>query len=496
MLPFGPWHPDKGLFFADGVSEARNCIRSGVGYRPLASLADFNAGSLASEPTFLSTFRSNDGTMYAFAGDQDKLYRLDAGDLGFDDVSKAGGYASGPNRWQSVQWGDELVMARLGDPMQVFALAGASNFADLASGTSSAADAPQAKFLAACGPYLVAGNTWDAIDGDMPNRLRWPGIEDIRAWLPSAETTADWQDVPDVGHLSGLTGGDQLCCLFEKGVVVGSLIGAPKAFRFDRLQGAHGCLEPNSVVQYKGRTYYLARDGFQMFDGRQAIAIGDMKVSRWFFKDAFFDSLHRMSVAVDPQQRVIMWLYCGSGGDGITPNRVLLFNFVEGEFTVADVTAQLVGAFATPGYSIDSVGALERPGMGVDGLPAPLDDPFYAGGVPLFGAFVGNKLYTFTGNPMTAVVGTNFTLLSPRGGRALLTEVRDWTEGNGVMRCYVRTLDDARRTPRVWPTVDENKFGLFPVRAEGRWHAVSLILSSYWTGAYGVDPTIRPLGER
>jgi hypothetical protein len=496
MIPFGPWHPDKGQFFAEGASEAKNCIRSGVGYRPLASLQDFNAGALLTAPTFLSTFRANDGTMYAFAGDQTKLYRLDAGDLSFDDVSDLAGYASSPNRWQAVQWGDELVLSRLGDPMQVYPLAGAATFTDLKSDGTGEENAPQAKFLTACGPYLVAGHTIDSVDGTMPQRLRWCGIEDIRAWLPSAATTADWQDVPDVGHLTGLTGGQQLCCLFENGVVVGSLIGAPKAFRFDRLHGAHGCLEPHSVVMYKGRTYYLARDGFQMFDGQRAVPIGDMKASRWFFKDALFGSLNRMSVAVDPQQRVIMWLYCGSGGDGITPNRVLLFNFTEGEFSTAEVTAQLLGAFATPGYTVDTVASLEQPGLGVDGLPAPLDDPFYAGGVPLFGAFVANKLHTFTGNPMTATVGTNFQVHNPRGGRSLLTEVRGWTEGEGAFQCSVQTLDDARRTPRQWPAVAKNSMGIFPVRAEGRWHAISLHLSSYWTGAYGVDPTIRPLGER
>lgn len=489
MLPLGPWHPDKGIFFPDGVNEARNCVRSGVGYRPLASLADFNAGALATDPTFLNTFRANEGTMYCMAGDQSKLYRLNAGSMAFDDISNPGGYTSSDERWQAVQWGDDVVLARMNDPMQVFDLNGATTYVDLS------ADAPQAKFIAACGPYLVAGNTFDSVDGLMTNRLRWCGIEDITAWVPMAETTADWQDVSDVGPLRGLTGGQNLCCLFEKGIVVGSLIGAPMAFRFDRLQSAHGCLEPNSVIQYKGRTYYLARDGFQMFDGQQTIPIGHMKVSRWFFRDAFFDSLGRMSTAVDPQQRIIMWLYCGSGGDGVVPNRVMIYNYVENDFSVADVTAQLLGSFATPGYTVDTVGQFEKPGMGVDGLPAPLDDPFYAGGVPLFGAFVNDRLYTFTGNPMTATIATTFRNFNANG-RSMLTEVRDWTEGNGVVACRVRTLDDAIRTPRVWPTVPENRFGFFPVRAEGRWHEISLIISSAWSAAYGLDPTVRPTGQR
>lgn len=488
MIPFGPWHPDRGPFYQGICLEARNCVRIGNGYRPLASLADFNAGAVASRPTFLNMFRANDNTAYVLSGDASDLYRLNAGTMAWDTISQAGGYTTGGERWQSVQWGNEVVLTNRVDAMQVYNLAGGAPCADLSS------DAPLARFMTVCGGYIVVGDTWDIVDGDMPNRIRWCGIEAIRDWVPSVETTADWQDQPNVGHLRGLTGGRQLVCLFENGLVVGTIIGAPKAFRFDQVEGAIGCLEPRSVIQHRGKTYYLSRDGFQMFDGRQSVPIGQMKANRWFFKDAIFGALNRMSVAVDRQQKLIVWLYCGSGGDGITPNRAMLLNYDEMEFTCAEVNAQLVGMFSTPGYNIDTVDGL-APGGDIELMPAPFDDPFYVGGVPLFGAFVDNKLMTLTGNPMTALIATHYINFDPMR-RALLTEVFDVIEGNGVVSCAIWTLDNRIKTPREWPMVGENALGFFPVRAEGRYHQIRLQVGSAWVGAYGVDVTPRLLGYR
>lgn len=487
IVPFGPWQPDLGQY-ATGANEARNCIRAVNGYRPLASMRDFNAGAITGLPTLLMTARANDGTMYVYGGDDTKLYRLNAATMAWDDVSKAGGYATGTQRWQPVQWGSQLVLANLNDPMQVANLGAGTPYADLS------ADAPTAKFLAAVGPYLLAGYTNDIVDGVVPQRLRWCGIEDITDWVPSAETTADWQDVPDVGHMTGLTGGRQANCLFEDGIVVGTLIGAPKAFRFDRIEGAQGCLEPNSVLGFKGRTYYLARSGFHMFDGRQSVPIGMRKVNRWFLGDAFFDKLPLMSVMIDLQQKVIAWLYCGSGGDGITPNRCMLYNYDEDEFTYATITAQLLGTFTTPGYNVDNIDALSPPGTGLEGLPAPLDDPFYTGGVPLAGAFVDKHLYTFTGNPMEATLETGYQRLAP-GRRSILTEIREVLEGQGNFHCQVFTLDDQAQE-RTWPVTHRNAFGFCPARAEGAFHKVRLTVRDQWRAVFAADLTSHPLGSR
>lgn len=488
MIPYGPWHPDKGAYSPGICLEARNCVRVGTGYRPLSSPADFNAGALASRPTFLSMFRARDHTAYVLSGDAADLYRLNAGTMAWDVISQAGGYLTGDERWQVVQWGDEVVLTNYADAMQVYDLLAGTPAADLDS------NAPQARFLTVCGPYVVAGDTIDIVDGAMPNRIRWCGIEDIRSWIPAVETTADWQDQPNVGHLNGLTGGRQLVCLFEEGIVVGTIIGAPKAFRFDQVEGSQGCMEARSVIQHRGATYYLSRSGFQMFDGRQSVPIGAMKANRWFFKDAIFGSLNRMSVGVDRQQKVIVWLYCGSGGDGITPNRALLLNYDEMEFTVGEITAQLVGAFSTPGYNIDTVDGL-APGGSVDQMPAPFDDPFYVGGVPLFGCFIDDKLHTLTGNPLTALIGTSYINFDPIR-RALLTEVWDVMEGAVGGACQIWTMDTKASTPREWPTVNRNSFGFYPVRAEGRFHQIRRTIPGAWTGAYGVDVTPRLLGYR
>jgi len=493
-VKFGPWRPDLGQF-ATGADEARNCVRMSDGYKPLSSLADFGAGAIAGQPTLLMVTQGSDHVMQVLSGDETKLYKLDAATMAWTDVSTYAYNAAG-NRWRSVQWGDELVLTQIGDPMQVINLVTGLPFEDLVS--DPAQFAPQARYLAACGPYLVAGNTVDSVDGAKPNRLRWCGIEQIRLWKPDPETTADWQDQPDCGHLRGLTGGRQLTCLFEEGVVIGTLVGAPKAFRFDRIEGAQGCLEENSVIEFRGSTYYLSRDGFQRWDGRQSNPIGWRKVNRWFFGDALFDKLSRMSCMVDRQQKIIAWLYCGKGSDGVTPNHAMIYEYDNDEFTWTDLeggTAQLLGGFTTPGYNIDNIDGL-APGGSIDLLPAPLDDPFYAGGVPLSGAFVNKKLFTLTGNPMTAILDTPYRRYNPMG-RSMVTEVRDIIEGQGSVLCQQYSLDEvAGRPAKVGRVTPENRFGFFPVRSEGAWHKSRLFIANQWKGAFGVDVTAHPSGGR
>jgi hypothetical protein len=492
VVPFSAWRPDLGIYA--GTSEARNCIRMTEGYKPLGSLADFGAGAIVGLPTLLATAKGSDAVMHVFSGDETQLYKLDAATMAWNPVG--GPYLGGTNRWRGVQWGDELVYARAGDDMQVINLVTGLPFEILQD--DPAEFAPQARYAAACGPYLVVGNTVDSVDGAKPNRIRWCGIEQIRAWKPSAETTADWQDQPDLGELRGLTGGRQLSCLFEDGIAVGSLIGAPKAFRFDPVVGAQGCLEPNSVVQFRGSTYYLSRDGFQRFDGRQAVPIGWRKINRWFFGDALFDKLPLMSCMVDMQQKIIVWLYCGRGSDGITPNHMMIYEYDNDDFTWSDIegsTLQLLGGFTTPGYNIDNIDGL-APGGSVDLLPAPLDDPFYSGGVPLSGAFQNKRLVTLTGNPMTGVLDIPYTRFNPMG-RSMVTEVRDVIEGHGTVQCQMFSRDEvAQRPEREGPLTVENRFGFFPVRSEGAWHKGRLFIGGPWKGAYGLDVTARPTGGR
>jgi hypothetical protein len=127
-------------------------------------------------------------------------------------------------------------------------------------------------------------------------------------------------------------------------------------------------------------------------------------------------------------------------------------------------------------------------------MPAPLDDPFYLGGVPLSGAFAGNRLFTLTGNPMQAVLETPYTrLIGDR--RALLTEVREVIEGQGSFMCQPFTMDDAQHE-REWPVVPRNSFGFCPTRAEGAFHKVRVTIGDQWKGAFGVSFTARPTGGR
>jgi hypothetical protein len=114
----------------------------------------------------------------------------------------------------------------------------------------------------------------------------------------------------------------------------------------------------------------------------------------------------------------------------------------------------------------------------------------------LSGAFVNKHLFSLTGNPMTAVLDTAYTRFNP-GGRSMVTEIRDVIEGQGHVTCQMFTMGEVAGQPeRVGPVTAENRFGFFPVRAEGAWHKARLFIANQWKSAYGVDATARPTGGR
>ena len=107
-----------------------------------------------------------------------------------------------------------------------------------------------------------------------PYRARWSGIGDATSWAVSATTQADFQDIMDMGSITGLVGGEYATILMEKGIVRASYIGSPLIFQFDNVETRRGCKVPGSVANVGHFVFYLSDDGFYMFNGQTSKAIG------------------------------------------------------------------------------------------------------------------------------------------------------------------------------------------------------------------------------
>jgi len=531
-IQFKDWLPDQPSIL-DTVSQANNVIPLAIGYGPFKTAVDYSASASENLTNVFAAKVDNDVSI--FAGGLTKLYKLDTSDLSLDDVSKVGGY-TGVNRWQFVQFGNYALASNGSEKIQYYDVTSSTVFADLA------AAAPVAKYITLVRDFVVGANIGA---GTYPSRVQWSDINDPTDWTSGAASQSDYQELPDGGDITGITGGEFGIVFLEKAIVRMSYIGSPLFFQFDTISRNVGCIEGGSIAQYGGITYFLSDDGFYSCDGQNIIGIGSEKVDRYFYANANIGDIDSISAAVDPERNLIIWNYTNVSGS----RSLLIYNFETKKWCQADTDVDFLSTLATSGtslealdtaynvtagsfvatkqYTIRSVGTTDytligavantvgvlftATGVGtgdgvaidmaasaaglktIDTLVTTLDDRLYKGGKFLFGGVRDARIITFTGTPATANIITNDL---EYGYNSVLTLIRPSVD-NGSASVSVasrRMLDD---TITYGSSVTASEEDRCAVRSAGRYHRISLTpTGANWNSAIGLDLDYSTQGNR
>jgi hypothetical protein len=290
-----------------------------------------------------------------------------------------------------------------------------------------------------------------------------------------------------MGDITGLVGGEYATILLEKGIVRATYIGSPLIFQFDKVETVRGCKVPGSVCNVGHNVFYLADDGFYMFDGQKSVPIGAEKVNKFFLEDWDGAYAKNMSASADPLRQIIVWSYASTSATGGSPDKFIIYNYAMDKWSTATVAADHVAAIYTAGYTLEQLDAIFG---SIDVLPASLDGAIYRGGEFVFAASKDNKIQTFTGDTLAATLETSeFELQTGRHSllRSVVPYVTLKPNQSGTVTAQV-----ASRTRQV----DDITFGtasslntdnICPVRSNGRYHRVRLNLSGGWDKAQGID---------
>lgn len=498
FVPVAEYMPDQPDLQNPGSGFVRNCLpRTAQSYGPMPSLAAYSNGLTA---RCQGAFACQDGAgnVNGFAGDAAQLYRLVGGTTSWADVSKAGGYSTvNDQRWSAAVFGARVLMTNFADPIQSFIIGTSSNFADLA------AAAPRARYLAVVRDWLVAGNTFDAVNGSQPQRVWWPAIDDPTNWpTPGTSTAAavqsDFQDlVGDAGWVQGIVGnlGTADGAVFqERGIVRMNYVGPPAIFSFTTAEGARGTPAPGSIAQLGAIVYYLGEDGFYAFDGSRSTPIGANKIDKTFFADLDQSYFYRIASAVDPINKLCLWAYPGIGNSGGNPNRILAYNWSLDRFTISDLSCELICRSLSFGSSLD---ALDATGFNLETLPFSLDSRAWTGGRILLSAFdTAHSLNYFTGPALAATVDTAEAQLAP-GARAVVTNARPIVDG-GMPSVALGTRERVVDPVTYGAAVAIDGIGNAPQRSAARYHRARLTLpaGAGFTHISGVEIDAVPEGRR
>ena len=485
MIPFGEWLPDQSDFQNPGATIATNVIPAARGYRPFASLTEVSAAATDRLRGIYAT-KATDGTVITFAGDQGKLYKLDNSD--FSLASTNTGYTMTSDMyWKFVRFGDEVIAAGSdSDVLQGFTIGTDSAF-------SAISGAPAARHLAVIRDFVVTANVTYS-SATHRSRVRWSQINNATSWtLGSAQ--ADFQDIPDAGHITGLVGGEFGVVLMERAIARMQYVGSPLIFTFEKVETGHGCNYPNSVASLgPTQVFYLADDGFFMFDGQRSIPIGAEKVDQFFFDDLDFANSDRISCAIDPENQVVMWCYPSVSGV-VNPDKILVYNYAVQRWSIVKIDHELLASSLTPSFTVESLDALNA---SLDGLTTSLDSRFYAGGFFQLSAGKDKKIHTVTGAPLDAVLET--TEFEPATMRqSLIRGVTPYVTSRSTtptMTVQVGSRSRQIDSPSFSTAVSLNDDNNCPARSSGRYHRVRVNVSGTWRYALGIDVDAVGMGKR
>ena len=452
---------------------AKNVYAAQDGYRSVGGLEVLTA-ALASSFQGGASAIASDGSAYLLAGGAGGIYDLN---------SVAGtwtGLVTGlsiTGRWKFAQFGDYSVAVNGGTTYEV----------DLLAGTAAAlSGAPSAVDVAVVGDHVVMGAA-----GANGLKVQWSAFRDHSAWVDGTDQAGSLI-MQTGGQVQAVAGGEYGVILQRERIVRMSRTGdADAPFQFDEISNNFGCAAGNTVAQ-AGRTVFFRSDrGFMAIeDGQQLRPIGSEKVDRTFDRLVTRDQLSSIYTAVDPQNKLVMWLVPGS------PGSMWTYNFELDRWTVIEFKAK--GLF--PGFTT-SISLDEFPSIGItnlDTLTTSLDDARWAGGNPrLYVVNLADQVGTLTGPNLPAELELGNSELIP-GLQARVRGVRPIWEGTSGITLELTGKARLGDTGDTKTATTYRTTGMMPVRVKGRHVSTKILIDAAkdWDYIQGLEFEYEKGGRR
>lgn len=470
---FGEWLPDQAPLGNPGCTVAKNVYPSASGYLPVSALTS-STDALDARPQGAIQLTDKDLNVIQFAGDASKLYENESNAWG--DKSKVGGYTTGSTeRWEFAQWNNKVIATNFSDNPQNRDLGG-TTFSDLTT-------ALRARHVAVIRDFVTFANTYDATDGNKPNRIRWSAFGDETDYTVSASTLSDFQDLATGGPVNRIFGGEYGVIFQKENIWRMSFTGAPTVFQFDQTIPGIGLIAAGAAAQDGDTIYFLSDRGFfSVTNGSQVTPIGAEKIDRTVLSELDSNNLHRISCAIDPTTNRVFWAYPGAGSNG-RPNKIVVYDRAINRWSQIEQDVELLWSAGGIGFTLES---LSTANPDLDAMTVSLDSNRWKGGAAILGAFDSDyKSGSFDGSPMAACLTTKEVEISS-GARTPINSFSPIVDG-GTVTGKVITRNSQADAVTEGLALTLRPSGRFTTRANARYHRFELSISGVWDHALGVN---------
>lgn len=490
--PFGPWLPDAPEHANPGCARAQGVFPFGPhGYRPFPNLSAYS-GAMTNRAQGAAAMPGSDGFTYVYAGDTSDLFTLV--DTTFTNATRTSGgvyTVAADEFWEFLKFNNTVLATAIGNAVQGMTI-GSANFANQFTSTLL----PQCRHMCRGGRFLMLGDTRES-GVDFPTRIRWGQIDSLVNMDVSAADQSGFRDIDgDGGWIKRLIGGSYVTIYQEHLIQRAEYIGSPVIWDFDVVEQNRGTLASYSVIPLGRIHFYLAHDGFFLFDGLESHPISDRKVIKYFFDNAAASFYFRMCGAVFPEEQVVAWAFVTTSASGSNPNpdRILLYHWPSGWWAFVNVTVEWLFNSLSPGTTLEGLDAIDP---SVDALPFSLDSRYWTGGVrEAMGFDASNQLGRFTGSNLAVIIETAIRQLFP-GRRTRVTGCHVLSDG-GSPTVAISSQARLQDTQTFGTAVAINTEGYAPLHAAAKYSAfqVNMPAASSFTHLTGIKPIAAPMGQR
>ncbi len=486
---FGPYLPDLAPLGSGGAVLIRNVLPGSNAYEPVRRL-EAHTSALDSRALGSVYLLDQLAAVSGFAGDAGKLYRNEGITSNWQDVSKAGGYATADEDWWFFTQNQLFVIAtNYTDPIQYWDLTASTAFDDLS------ATAPRAKYAATVKDFAMVAHTQDPTYGEQPYRIWWPAIGDPTNWPDPTSTAAttvlsDFSDLnANFGHITGLVSSllsADGAVFQQRGITRLIFTGDDDVFALDEVEGIRGTAAPRSIAQFGGLVYYAGEDGFYVFNGAQSRPIGNSKWDREFFSLLDETFITRVVSRPDPRNKRVYWAFPSTNATDGLPDLLLVYNWETGDAVITDgIEVEDFSRVLSPGWTLEDFDAFY---VALEDIPGSLDDPIWRGGkTPQLEAWTSeHKLATFSGDTLEATLETEEIQLQP-GQRSHIDTITPLTDADSIYG-YAKLRDRQNDDPVKTPEVALDEAGHVLIDRTGRYarFGSTIPAGAEWTKAQGV----------
>jgi hypothetical protein len=312
-VEFGEWLPDLSPLNNPGATEALNVIPTSEGYGPFRDISPVAGLSLPASCKGAIVLSDRTQTIKIYAATVTDLYVREG--AGFTSLYSLVSVTSDADLWQFIPFGDNLVAIHPQADTVVATISTNGAFAPLGG------NPPRALCGARVGDFLVLGNLDNENDPSgarQAQRIRWSAFNSIDSpWITDPNTQADFNDMPsEGGAVTGIVGRETGTVFQERQISRMTEVGLPTVFDIVTVEQERGALCAGGVVDGGAGTgftgtciYFIAQDGFYLWNGYSSQSISNDKVNNYFFTRVNMSLISRITGALDLKNSCVWWAF-------------------------------------------------------------------------------------------------------------------------------------------------------------------------------------------